>query len=145
MPPGKGADMPFVEWEEKYLLGIDQFDVHHKHLVDLLNEVYELFLLKNEDDGNLIRILDSLADYVKYHFDLEESWMRQVDYPRQEEHVLEHKRFVFKLYEFNRQYQEDKVTLTLEIVSFLRRWLLDHILNADAKYGAFIRRKPLPL
>jgi hemerythrin len=132
--------MHFVEWEDKYLLGIEQFDVHHKHLVDLLNEAYEMFLSRREDDGSLRELLDSLAEYASYHFDLEESWMHQVSYPGEQGHVLEHKRFIFKLYELNRQLKDDKAHLTLEVVTFLRRWLLDHILNADAKYGAFIRK-----
>ena len=132
--------MPFVEWEERYLLGIEQFDLHHKHLVDLLNDVYDMFLSKEVDDDKLKGILDSLTEYANYHFVLEESWMSQVGYPKQEEHVLEHKRFIYKLFELNKQFTDDKEYLTLEIVSFLRRWLLDHILNVDAKYGAFIRK-----
>ena len=131
--------MPFVEWETRYLLGIEQFDAHHKHLVDLLNQVYQMFLSKDAGDGELLRILDELAQYSDYHFHLEESWMGQVGYPKQMDHVLEHKRFIYKMYELNKQFKEDKANLTLEIVSFLRRWLLDHILNADAEYGRFIR------
>ena len=136
--------MPFIEWGDKYLLGVEQFDVHHKHLVGLLNEVYDMFLSKDVCDENLERILDSLAEYANYHFDLEESWMRQVGYPWQEEHVLEHKRFIYKLYALNKQFNDDKSLLTVEMVTFLRRWLCEHILSADARYGAFIRKRPVP-
>lgn len=132
--------MPIVEWEEKYLLGVEQFDAHHKHLVGLLNKVYEMFLLNDVAEGKLQEILDSLAEYANYHFDQEESWMCEVGYPRLEEHILEHKRFIYKLYELNRQFKEDTSYLTLEIVSFLRRWLLEHIMSADAKYSVFIRK-----
>ena len=90
-------------------------------------------------------MLESLADYSNYHFNLEESWMGQVGYPKQNEHMLEHKRFIYKLYEFNKKFKEDKANLTLEIVSFLRRWLLEHIQNDDAQYGAFIRKRTAPL
>ena len=135
--------MPLVVWDEKYLLGIEQFDTHHKHLVGLLNEAYEMFLLKDVDDEKLQGILNALAEYANYHFDLEESWMSQVDYPKRQDHEVEHKRYIYKLYDLNKQFSDDKSVLTLEIVSFLRRWLLEHILNADAKYGAFIRKRPI--
>jgi hemerythrin len=133
--------MPFVEWGERYLLGVEPFDAHHKHLVDLMNEVYEMFLSKEVDGIELQKILDSLDAYTKYHFDLEESWMSQVDYPKQTEHILEHKKFIYKLFELNRQFRDDKTYLTLEMVSFLRRWLLDHILKADAQYAAYIHKR----
>ena len=103
-----------------------------------------MFLTKQANEGDLHKILESLTDYASYHFDLEESWMSQVGYPKQEDHVLEHKRFIYKLYDLNKQFTDDKSFLAMEIVTFLRRWLLDHILNADAKYGAFIRRRTQP-
>ena len=136
--------MPFVEWEARYLVGVEQFDVHHKHLVDLLNGAHEIFVSKRVQDGELQRILEDLTEYSNYHFSLEENWMVQVGFPKYKEHILEHKRFIYKLYEFNRQFKDDRAHLTLEIVSFLRRWLLDHILNADAEYAAFIRKRPVP-
>jgi hemerythrin len=98
-----------------------------------------MLLLPEVADGKLRQILDSLSEYANYHFDQEESWMREVCYPKQVEHMLEHERFIYKLHDLNRQLNADTPNLTLEIVSFLRRWLLEHILNVDAKYGAFIR------
>jgi hemerythrin len=132
--------MPFVEWEDRYLLGVEQFDAHHKHLVDLLNKVHGMFLLNEVATEKLQEVLDSLAEYATYHFDQEESWMREVGYPKMDEHILEHKRFIYKLFDLNKQFNNDKSSLTLEIVCFLRRWLLEHIMNIDAKYGVFIRK-----
>ena len=85
-----------------------------------------------------------MAEYTTYHFSLEETWMRQLNYPKQDEHILEHKKFIYKLFELNKQFREDTSYLTLEIVSFLRGWLLDHILNTDAEYGAFVSKRPRP-
>jgi hemerythrin len=132
--------MPFVKWEERYLLGVEQFDDHHKHLVDLLNQVHGMFLSNEVAEGKLQEILDSLEEYANYHFDQEEGWMREVGFPKLEEHILEHKRFIYKLYDLNKQFNDNNACLTLEIVTFLRRWLLEHIMNVDAKYGVFIRK-----
>lgn len=133
--------MPFIEWEAKYQLGVEQFDLHHKHLVDLLNDAYDMFVSGKVEGGELLRILRELTEYSNYHFNLEENWMGQIGYPKYREHALEHKRFIYKLHEFNKQFKEENSDLTLEIVSFLRRWLLDHILNVDAEYGAFILKR----
>jgi hemerythrin len=64
--------------------------------------------------------------------------------PKYREHVLEHQRFIYKLHDFNKQFNEENSDLTLEVVSFLRRWLLDHIQNVDAEYGAFILKRSAP-
>jgi hemerythrin len=137
--------MPNVEWEDKYLLGIEQFDEHHKYLVGLLNEVYEMFVSGQNGDGEVMRILDSLAEYATYHFTLEENWMRKLDYPKREGHFLEHERFIRRLSEFNQHFRDGTANLTLEMVSFLRGWLLNHVLTIDAEYGAFIRKGPMCL
>jgi len=130
--------MAFVAWEQKYEMGIEQFDVHHRHLVDLLNLLYERYATHQDDDLSLREAVCSLTEYADYHFGLEESWMQQVHYPEYAEHVLQHKQFIFKLVDFNHLYRTEKEHLALEMVSFLRRWLLDHILHADGKYGAFM-------
>jgi len=132
--------MAFVEWDPKYELGVEQFDLHHRHLVGLLNELYERYATLKDDDAILRGAVSDLTEYADYHFSLEESWMQQVAYPGYDEHVLQHKQFIFKLVEFNRLYRTEKEHLALEIIAFLRRWLLDHIVQADGKYGAFIRR-----
>lgn len=129
-----------VAWEQKYELGIGQFDIHHKHLVDLLNSLYDGYATEQQDDSTLRIVVSSLTYYADYHFTLEETWMKQADYPDYEDHLMQHKQFIFKLVEFNHLYRTDKDHLILEIISFLRRWLLDHILNSDSKYGAFLRR-----
>jgi len=133
--------MPYVEWGQKYLLGVEQFDLHHKHLVELLNSVHEMFIANQVECEKLKTVLTELVDYADYHFGLEESWMRQIEYPQYEEHVLQHKQFIFKLHDFNMLYRNDKAQLTIEIITFLKRWLLEHIRNADGAYGAFIHRK----
>ena len=132
-----------VEWGDQYLLGIEQFDEHHRHLFGLLDGVYQLFGSRTSGDGELVRILDSLAEYATYHFTLEESWMRKLGYPKQEEHLLEHERFARRLSEFNQHFKDGTAHLTLEILSFLRGWLLNHILKIDAEYASFIRKGPI--
>ncbi|GFO61236.1 hemerythrin [Geomonas silvestris] len=132
--------MALVEWDPKFQLGIEQFDLHHRHLVGLLNALYEKYATEQDDDATLRDAVSDLTEYADYHFSVEENWMRQGGYPAYEEHVLQHKQFIFKLVEFNRLYRTDKEHLSLEIIAFLRRWLLDHIVQADGKYGEFIKR-----
>jgi len=136
-----GGNMAFVDWDEKYLLGIEQFDLHHRHLVELLNHAYDMLVAGWSDDAGIKMVLNSLAEYSAYHFESEENWMGQVEYPEKESHILEHKKFIYRWYELNKQFEDDKSYLTLEIVTFLKGWLLGHILDTDAAYVTFIKQQ----
>lgn len=131
--------MPRIAWDDKYLIGIMEFDDDHKLLVDLLGEIYNAFIYSNPGDRKPQEILDSLTAYTVAHFGSEEEWMRQFDYPRREQHVQEHKMFVLRLAEFRQNCQDGTGHLTLDIISFLRVWLLTHISSTDLELGVFQR------
>jgi hemerythrin len=83
-------------------------------------------------------LLDELSDYVSYHFVSEELWMMENSYPQYEQHIAEHNSYIKHLQEFQRGYKQGKAETSLEIFTFLRRWLIEHILKSDADYGRFI-------
>jgi hemerythrin len=131
--------MAHVEWDDKYLIGIKQFDDDHKILVGLLSEIYNAFLTGRSGKRDPREILDSLTLYTVEHFSNEEAWMRNFNYPQREQHVLEHSAFVSRVLEFRSTFLEGAGQLTLDIISYLRVWLLSHISVADYDLGVFRR------
>jgi hemerythrin len=129
--------MSRITWDDKYLIGIKRFDDDHKLLVGLLGEVYNAFLFSNHGGRKPQEILDSLTAYTLEHFGSEEDWMRDFAYPRREQHVLEHQAFILRLSEFQQNFKNGTGHLTLDIISFLRVWLLTHISGADFDLGVF--------
>jgi len=79
-----------------------------------------------------------LSDYVSYHFVSEELWMMENSYPQYEQHIAEHNNYIKRLQEFQQDYKQGKAETSLEIFTFLRQWLIEHILKTDAAYGRFI-------
>ena len=135
--------MPRVKWDDKYLIGIEQFDDDHKNLVNLMNDIYDTFISCKLKAYQPQELLDSLTEYTKIHFSNEEKWMLDFDYPNLEEHVLDHKRFILKLSEFDQNFKDGSGHLTIEIFSFLRVWLLTHILVVDLDLGVFSRARSI--
>lgn len=129
--------MPIVEWNDSFLVGVEPFDEHHKHLVDLLNRSYNE-LEHDAPPESCGELLDELSDYVSYHFVREELWMMESSYPRYEQHIAEHNSYIQRLQGFQQDYKKGKAETSLEIFTFLRRWLIEHILKSDADYGSFI-------
>lgn len=136
--------MPIIEWDESLVLGIQQFDEHHQHLVGLLNQAYDAFIAGAASD-NVDTILDELVDYATYHFAAEEHWMLIQSYPKFAEHCAEHNKFTARVTEMMNDQHTDKKQLLLEVMTFLNSWLVKHIMHVDGEYGIYIATKGVPI
>lgn len=135
--------MPFMEWSEKYELGITKFDDDHKQLVNLLNRTYRSFTDGAKQD-EIMMVLDELCDYATYHFSAEEHWMRVNKYPGLPDHIEEHEKFCNRVTEIQKDIHKGRESLSLEVLTFLMNWLTNHILVSDAVYGVFAKNLPIP-
>lgn len=133
--------MPFIEWDKSFELGVSQFDEHHKCLLDLLNETYDIFTGGSSREV-LGAVLDKLVDYATYHFAAEEHWMALNGYPGLPQQRDEHKKFSLRVVEIQNDFQKGNAHLSLEVLTFLREWLIHHILTVDADYGRFAAQLP---
>ena len=133
--------MPIIEWSKSFELGIDEFDYHHKHLVDLLNMTYDRFT-NGASHEELGAVLDELADYATYHFAAEEYWMGVHEYPGFTKHSEEHKKFCNRVTEILNDFHNGNDSLSLEVLTFIMNWLTHHIMGTDAMYGVFAKGLP---
>ena len=128
--------MPFVEWDESFNTGIREFDEHHRYLVNLLNKTYDDYICGAPDEA-FGEVLTALVEYAGFHFAAEDAWMREHSYPQQTEHRLEHDSFIQKTTKFQQDFQCGNINISLEMLTFLKKWLKHHILVTDAAYVRF--------
>ncbi len=122
-----------IKWGQQYMLGITSIDDQHKKLVTLINELYRNFGSKaNKTVTN--KVLTELVEYTQYHFGFEEDIFHQIHYSDTINHIDQHKKFVSQVSEFYNKFRTDKEILSMDIVDFLKNWLLKHILITDRKY-----------
>ncbi len=129
--------MSLIDWEEKYSVGIAEFDNQHKKLIDMLNDLYEA-VKAGEGKSKMSEIIEGLVDYTIVHLKSEEAVFDKYDYPDREEHKAEHQKFVDEVAEFQKGFENGSVTLTVEVMNFMRNWLFSHIFHTDKKYSAFL-------
>lgn len=129
--------MPKLEWNDKYLLGIRNFDSDHEHLFELMNKSYDL-LNNDAPDAKLEMILDELFEYAAYHFNAEEEWMREHSYPSLDEHIAEHDGYRKRFSILQNELQTRKAAPKLKLFLFLLDWLANHILSTDFQYAHFV-------
>jgi len=131
--------MELVKWTEEYSVGIKEIDNQHKGLIIIINELFTL-MTKGKAKDNLSEIFDYLTDYTKKHFFTEETLLYKYAYPDLEKHKIEHSKFIEKLNNLKSDFSKGKITISLEILNFLKDWLLNHIKLSDKKYSIHISK-----
>ena len=120
--------MQGIIWNERFSVGVPAMDDQHKRLIGLLNS-----LRTSEDVGIAFDTIMGMFDYASSHFRAEEELLRQAGYSELPTQQREHKGFLDKAVEFSKQDLADP-TICSQITSFLRAWLVHHILEEDMKY-----------
>ncbi len=122
------------EMKPEYYTGIDFIDKEHARLFEIANEGYELLMNQFIPDkyDYIIKVIEQLKDYTKYHFQHEEEYMNSIGYKRILSQKVAHNDFIDKLEEFDldRIDEEQKASL-LELLDFLNTWLIEHIFKKD--------------
>ncbi len=132
--------MEKIVWTDEFSVGIKEIDEQHKKLVDLINTLIEADDLSVTSDI-IAETLSELTQYVSYHFTTEERYMKEIDYPDFENHKQEHIKFKKQTVNFLLETMEMKDEVPLEILSFLKDWLVHHILETDMKYKPYFEEK----
>ncbi len=126
--------MQLLVWEDRFSVGVREFDQHHKILFEMINS---LIIAKEEDsDIQVVKnTLDQLALYTVFHFTAEEAMMEYFGFSGLEKHRLEHASLLEQVQVFQTQLAETNAVSIDEILNFLAGWLLDHTLGSDQLYG----------
>lgn len=122
-----------MKWSDDLSVQVDEIDGQHKKLIDLINKLHDAMLTK-QGKQIVSQIIDELAAYTVYHFQTEEKYMLQFKYPALTRHKKEHDNFVNTVDTFHKDYEAGKLGLSIEIMTFLRDWVSNHIKGTDQQY-----------
>lgn len=125
--------MSLVTWSDDYSIHIPEIDCQHKELVDMLNRFYEA-ILENKSQKSLMILLDELTEYAVTHFAIEEKCFEDFNYEHSVEHKKSHKKFVDKVADVKERVEDGRQVLPIEMVVFLKDWLLKHIQDEDRQF-----------
>jgi hemerythrin len=128
--------MPILLWDTEFEVGIGQFDQHHKHLINLLNETNNAFTA-GAGRGKIGNALDTLIGCATCHLKAEELFMQEHKYKGLQQHYGEHSQFTLRVIEIQTDFHSGKIDLSHEILSFMNNWITTHILKTDTEFGRF--------
>jgi hemerythrin len=127
-----------LEWTSALRVGVEHIDEQHQELFRRAERL--IHALRAGDRGEVEPLLRYLTDYVVSHFDCEERWMVETEYPGLEDHRDAHRRFKDDFREMTREYQRKGPTplVASSVHSWLSSWLQHHIGGADVKLGRWL-------
>jgi len=132
--------MALIDWSSNYSVNVKTMDDQHRKLVNIINELNESMKAGRSKEV-MERVLKGLVDYTVTHFSAEESLLKNNGYPGYANQKNQHEALIKKVSDFQSKYHSGQIVMGVEIMSFLKDWLLNHISGSDKKYGAFLNEK----
>jgi len=134
--------MPIISWSDALSVNIKELDSQHQCLIELVNRLHDSM---KAGKGNTVLgpILSDLLKYTEFHFSTEEKYFQKFAYPEYLQHKKQHDDLTKKAKELNANFEKGKLTISIEVMTFLKEWLRDHILGSDKKYAPFLLGKGL--
>jgi len=125
------------QWKESYSVKVMALDNQHKKLFDLINELHTAMSSGRGKDvaGQVLR---RLTDYTVSHFRAEEALMEKYNFPGLASHRAEHKALTDKVLAFKKDFEAGTGVVTPQLMTFLQRWIKDHIQGVDQRYSDFL-------
>ncbi len=136
------ASEKLMEWSDQLSVGIRLIDDQHRVLVDLVNELHAA-MRSRKSDSVLLSVLERLKEYTVKHFAQEEEYFDRYGYPETQMHKDVHKKLVQQVLDFEAALKSGKAKVTMDIMRFLKDWLVNHIMGTDKRYSSFLNQKGL--
>jgi len=134
--------MSFIVWDNSLSVNVGEIDRQHQKLVTMINELHDAMKAGKGKDV-LGKILNGLISYTDIHFKAEEKYFHQFKYPDAVSHKKEHAALVRKVMELKDEFEHGRLAVSIEVLSFLKDWLQNHIKGEDKKYSGFFNEKGL--
>ncbi len=137
------TDDHFITWKPEYSVHIESIDRQHQALVGLIRQLQEAM---EEGRGRSFQhtLVDRLVAFIDIHFKFEEDLMDERGYDQLTAHIEQHRILIEQVTQIQKKLQDREPISNASLMSFLRHWLTDHIMDHDQKYAQAFRSVESP-
>ncbi|WP_123247397.1 bacteriohemerythrin [Aeromonas dhakensis] len=132
-------DQELLHWNEAFMVQVPSMDNQHLGLFEAMNRLYQAVIDKSPAQLRKQR-LDELLKLATRHFADEEQVMELAGYPELRRHKEEHARLLAELDTLMQRNGPDDEEFNMELLVFLKNWLLNHISKVDKQYSGSLRQ-----
>jgi len=115
-----------IKWSDSFLLGYDAMDSVHREFVDIVHA------LQSSPDENLARCLEAIAVHAESHFECEDRWMVESDFPARGCHIDEHAAVLASVEQVRLLLAEGNIDPCRRLGDELARWFPSHADHLDS-------------
>lgn len=120
------SDMDIMRWHDSYLVGYPPINDVHKEFSELVGR------LQQAPDVELPALLGSFVSHAVSHFDKENRWMRETDFPARERHINEHTAVMTSVFEVCELLTKGNHAVVRSLAVELADWFPGHIDYLDS-------------
>lgn len=124
-----------IQWSDEFLLGHGPIDAVHEEFVDLLGR------LQSADDAALPALLDQFAEHCVRHFETENGWMVETEFPPRDCHIDEHAAVLKSVQEVQELLAQGNVAICRDLVAQLADWFPSHADHLDSALAHWLTKK----
>ena len=133
--------MALFKWSDSLSVGIESIDSQHKQLFGFINDVHDAM---SSGQGNAVvsQIVGELLKYTKEHFRFEEQMLKEMHYPKLNDHHKVHGYLTEQVVSIHTRLQSGEKLNPVHLSNFLKDWLKNHIMKIDMHYAKFNNSVP---
>ncbi|MBF0353271.1 MAG: hemerythrin family protein [SAR324 cluster bacterium] len=130
-----------IQWSPSLATEIFMIDDQHKELFRRIDRLMDA-LTEGISNEELLELFSFLEVYTLLHFNAEEEYMTEYNYPMTELHKTQHVYFVDKLEELKEQAKNSFNSHQLAdlLKTHLIDWLINHIVKMDQHLAAYLKK-----
>lgn len=132
--------MEYPKWSDDLKIGLPEIDAQHQLLFAIFDDL-NAAIKWGEGDNVLEEIFQRLEEYVKHHFHDEEAYMREIRYPKIEQHIEEHQQLLLRLKMLGKRKDKREPIDPKGVSFFLNEWITEHITSSDKLIGEFAKAR----
>jgi hemerythrin len=125
--------MPLLTWKPEYTVGNRDIDAQHQYLIELVNELHDR-MSTGERADTLEPLLSALIRFVAAHFAAEERHMQACRFHGYTQQRLENQALAEQLNRFVSDFRARRDAAALQLSTFLKYSMHDHMSVADQAY-----------
>ena len=122
-------------WTDAFLLGFAQIDDVHREFVDVVNAMLHC------SDDDFLHVLDNFTDHAKRHFNTEDAWMNETNFPASDCHIAEHAEVMKSTQEVRQRVENGDIAIGRAFAIELTRWFPGHATYLDSALAQWMFRR----
>jgi hemerythrin-like metal-binding protein len=125
---------------QSYDVRVNQFNNDHIRIFDYINEVHKQ-VKDGVDISVIVQTLKNLGTFTTEHFAREEEKFVSTNYPTYSEHKDIHEKLLAQVRDTIVAIENGEEVDLIAVLIFLKKWLVDHIMGTDKKYGGYLNER----